>query len=997
MTSGTIFLMIKRIVDSYPDQTALRYGERLIRYNELWEASDRAADSLAARGVGPSDIVGLASSRSPEMLVGLLGILKAGAAYLPLDPSYPESRLAFMLDDAAATCVLIGSGAAEQTNFPNREVIPIVALARSGGGTAGSSNWRTISPESLAYVCYTSGSTGKPKGVPVSHQNLLFFASSMLRAVPMNRDSVVLARTPISFDPHVVELILPLASGAQVVVMDDSTSWSLDSMIEEIDASGVNFIQLTPSLLSALLRRNWVPSPGARILCGGEALTDALKSEVLLFPDVALWNVYGPTETTVWCSALEMRIDCPVRLGGALDGVELRVVSDSGVSVGIGEVGEIYIGGAGVTAGYLGRPDLTAEKFDLLDTARGKVLAYRTGDLARRTGEDEFDYLGRADNQVKVRGYRIELLEVDACLMGIGRLSEVATVVTTSGVLVAYYVPRLHARKGDLQTQLLRHARSSLPEYMVPSRLVELDQLPLGPTLKIDRAALAALPLNVVDMAVGKLDENCSIESPIEEIISSAWCEVLGIHTIPEGATFGQLGGNSLGIVDLRVRLVALLGMDVRTAELWAAGTIRGQAELFRQGSPPLNSAQVALLAEFPASPAQARYLSSTQRSRWNDNVLEFLVQTPALPGDARTAVERLMSSHDAFLISAFFRAEQGWRQRLSVALRTDCIREAALDDTSALAQEINASRSAIDVDSGHMFNWLIAWTAGSTYIHLVCSHLLSDAISMRVLVSELNAQLTNPKVVLPAPLPFSAWVDKYCLEQPRRQRQDGLSHWQAVCQPSAAASHRKPGREALRLVVVSVGSEYSDAEKQSFIVSAAVQAFGLTFGNPDVKFRLVDSGRGIDKNLDDSLTVGWLAQHVPHQITIQSAATELLPSVRRALSQDRSLSTGFGWMRYVDELPALADLLELTDIPLYVNYLPAPPVRHASLKDVSNLLNSEQNLNRQISGVAIVASGGVSSIEVRIYFDSANISEETIAIFSNLFLSNIAALIEFN
>ncbi|MCX8500980.1 MAG: amino acid adenylation domain-containing protein, partial [Alphaproteobacteria bacterium] len=770
-------------------------------YRELWEASSRVACSLTARGVGPNQIVGLSSERTSEMLIGMLGILRSGAAYLPLDPSYPETRIAYMLKDAAAKCVLVGSRAGKRESAGDVAFLPIVDLYGGADADPSASRGRPARGGDLAYVCYTSGSTGKPKGVTVSHGNLSFFVSSMRKAIPMDGQTVVLARTPISFDPHVVELLQSLSSGARIALMDDSNSWSVDAIVSVIEAEGVNLIQFTPSLLSVLLRKGWQPAPGTRILCGGEPLSEALKNDVLRESGVALWNVYGPTETTVWCSALEMRRQDPVRLGGALESVGLWAIDKSGRAVADGETGELHIAGPGVTAGYLGRPELTDEKFKSLITQCGVVLAYRTGDLVRQTAEGQFEYLGRSDNQVKLRGYRIELLEIESWLLHGKDLSEIAGVGSTGDVLVAYYVARAEARDGTLQERLLDHARAHLPPYMVPSRFVELEGLPLGPTLKVDRKMLAARTLEFDGSLGVDGSADSSADSAIEAAVVKAWCEVLSIDAVPEGAIFSQLGGNSLSIVDLRVRLMTQLGVDIATADLFAAGSVRAQAKLIQERRGCVMAPDMAdAVSERCVSSAQGRFLSSTPREQWSLNVLDFLVDTQASLRDARASVEQLIVRHDVFTIASFSRtAADGWRQSRDKSRRAGTVREAHFQSLDNLVREAVAARGTINVVQGHMFSWLVASVEGSTYIHFTCSHLISDAISMRILLLELDALLTRKGNALPPSLPFVRWIEAHRREEAKRQRELGLARWREVCNPHVPMQYQHAGHEASR------------------------------------------------------------------------------------------------------------------------------------------------------------------------------------------------------
>ncbi|MEO7243835.1 MAG: amino acid adenylation domain-containing protein, partial [Rubrivivax sp.] len=461
--------MIERQANLTPDALAVVSADRRVSYRELDERANGVAMLLRERGVAPGDLIGLSCGRSHFMLVGLLGILKSGAGYVPLDPSFPADRLAFMADDASLRQVLSDRSVAGEWKFPSSERIDLDDVGRSTSrpATAGSS-------DDVAYVIYTSGSTGWPKGVQVPHRSVVNLLESVRREPGMTSQHVVLSVTTLSFDIAVSEVILPLTVGATVVVANRAQATDGDRLRTLIESSGVNFIDATPSTWRLLLAAGWQGSPALKAICTGEPLPPDLGSE--LIPIVGeLWNGYGPTETTVWSSFHRVeRAKGLVPIGRPIANTQFHVVDSKLRRVPVGVVGEFFIGGAGVTLGYLKRPDLTAERF-LPDPFAGRHGAcwYRTGDLGRWRADGVLECLGRTDNQVKVRGYRIELGEIEAVCeghRGVARAVVMAREDSPGDVrLVAYLMASVGM---TVEEDALRATlRARLPDYMLPQHV----------------------------------------------------------------------------------------------------------------------------------------------------------------------------------------------------------------------------------------------------------------------------------------------------------------------------------------------------------------------------------------------------------------------------------------------------------------------------------------------------------------------------------------------
>ena len=512
---------------------------------------------LFRSGIGIGELVGLSCARTVDMLVGLLGILKAGAAYVPLDPTFPDERLRFMAEDARLRFVLVDSIDDLALRLPDVQALTVVVDA--GSDTAPVARGGA---EERAYVIYTSGSTGRPKGVQVSHRNVVNLLTS-LRSVPgMNAGDRVLAVTTLSFDIAALELIMPLSVGATVVLADREQALDGRELMRLIETERVNFLQGTPSTWRLLLAAGWRGDDGFCAVVGGEPLPVDLGGELLTRVG-ALWNAYGPTETTVWSSFERVRsIAGPVPIGQPIANTRFEVHDEMGRVLPVGVVGELVIGGAGVTLGYLDRPQLDAERF-VADAQTPGARCYRTGDLGRWRHDGVLECLGRADDQVKIRGFRVELGEVELLLLA---QSEVARAVAVRWEdrpgdvrLVGYVV--LHpgvAMPRDLRERL----RKSVPDYMVPHHIVAIERVPQLPNGKIDRKSLPS-PIDqtltptsdasIHDQAnqIAQSAEglgNAQLPNAYERGIMALWGEVIGVapEKIGLDSDFFDIGGSSL-------------------------------------------------------------------------------------------------------------------------------------------------------------------------------------------------------------------------------------------------------------------------------------------------------------------------------------------------------------------------------------------------------------------------------------------------------------------
>ncbi len=578
---GTLHALFAAQAARTPQAIAVVQGANQLTYAELDAQAERLAARLRAQGCGPGRMVGLFLERTPRMLVALLGALKAGAAYVPLDPSYPAERIGFMLEDSAAPVVVTERALVADLPAGGHAVLTIedaleadADAAAAGGPVAG--------PDDVAYVIFTSGSTGRPKGVRIPHRAAVNFLASMAREPGLRADDTLCAITTLSFDIALLELMLPLTVGARIALADRATIADGVALAALLDAVDATVMQATPATWRMLLDSGWRGRPGMRLLCGGEALPRELADR-LLDCGRELWNVYGPTETTVWSTLEQVRPGKgPVAIGRPIANTQVYIVDRSMQLLPAGVPGELLIGGLGVARDYLDRPELTAEKFidDRFGSRPGSRL-YRTGDLARWRRDGRLEVIGRIDHQIKLRGFRIELGEIESVL---GLSDEVAQAVVICREdrpgdkrLVAYLVskPGVSAESGIDVAALRALARERLPEYMMPSAFVCLERLPLTPNGKVDRRALPA-----PDAEAFAVSEYAAPRNTEEETLAALWAEVLGQPRIGIHDNFFDLGGHSLLATQLVTRMQNALGADITLRMMFEAPTVARFAEL---------------------------------------------------------------------------------------------------------------------------------------------------------------------------------------------------------------------------------------------------------------------------------------------------------------------------------------------------------------------------------------------------------------------------------
>ncbi|HKH48874.1 MAG TPA: amino acid adenylation domain-containing protein, partial [Thermoanaerobaculia bacterium] len=717
----------ERRASQTPEAPALVDGERTLTFGDLDRAANRLAGRLRARGVGPGRIVGLSIERSAEMVVGLLGIWKAGGASLPLDPALPEARRAFLIGDALGDAPMV-----------------VTRVDEEGGDERGLEP--VAGPRDPAYVIYTSGTTGVPKGVVVEHGQLAALLASVQRTFGFQADDRMPCVAPFSFDIFFFELLAPLLAGGTSVLVGLRPSLDVDRLVGQLGE--LTRLHAVPALLRQICdtARASGPWPGMRSLfVGGDRVpADLLDDLRPVFPNAEIHVLYGPTEATILATSHRARpgeVGSPI--GRPFDHVEIVVADAAGRPVPAGAPGEIRIGGAGVARGYLNRPELNEEKFPVVEGHR----MYRSGDLARWRPDGVLEFLGRVDEQVKVRGFRIEPGEVEAAIVSQPG-ARAAAVIALDGRLVGFVVPERDGSVavGDLQEAL----RARLPDSMVPGSWQLLSELPLTSHGKVDRRALATLGAAVPEEGSGAVAE--AARGPVEETIAAIFAEVLGRERVGRRESFFDLGGHSLLATRVASRVRSALGAEIPLVAVFDAPTVEGVAAAVdaARGRPVLPP----LVRTMPGSGEAP--LSFAQQRLWFLDRLEPGSATYNLPVAVRLrgaldvaaleqALQGIVHRHQA-LRSTFHEGEHGPFQRVEMEKPLPL----PLEDLSPWGEEAEAAalrRMAeegvrpFDLESGPVFRaHLLRIAPGDHLLVANFHHIVSDGWSMGVLVRELSS-----------------------------------------------------------------------------------------------------------------------------------------------------------------------------------------------------------------------------------------------------------------
>ncbi|WP_339481917.1 non-ribosomal peptide synthetase [Pseudomonas sivasensis] len=773
------------------DNTALVWQDGSLTFAQLHAQANRLAHYLRDKGVGPDVCVAIAAERSPQLLIGLLAIIKAGGAYVPLDPDYPAERLAYMLKDSGVQLLLTQTAVLEK--LPSADGVCVIAM-----DSLHLESWPTQAPglhlhgDNLAYVIYTSGSTGQPKGVGNTHGALAERLQWMQATYQLNDTDVLMQKAPISFDVSVWECFWPLITGCRLVLAGPGEHRDPHRIAQLVQEHGVTTLHFVPPLLQLFIDEPLVPECTSlrRLFSGGEALPAELRNRVLAqLPAVQLHNRYGPTETAInvthWHCTAEDGERSPI--GRPLGNVICRVLDDHLNLLPAGVPGELCIGGIGLARGYLGRAGLTAERFIADPLGEAGARLYRTGDRVRWNADGVLEYLGRLDQQVKLRGFRVEPEEIEARLLALDGIAQ-AVVLVRNATLIGYYTASRALDEQDVKAALA----AELPEYMVPAQLMRLDAMPLSPSGKLDRRALPE--------PVWQTREHIEPETPLQQQIAAIWREVLGLPQIGLRDDFFALGGHSLLATQIisRTRQACDVELPLRTlfeaSELGAFAEQVGLIQASGQRNQQTAIAKVDRSQPVPLSYSQQRmwFLWQMEPDSPAYNVGGMARLRGVLDvGRFEAALQALIMRHET-LRTTFPSVDGVAYQKVSpqTGVRMDWQDISALNETEReqRLQQLadHEAHTPFNLETGPLLRaCLVKAGEQEHYLVLTLHHIVTEGWAMDIFARELSAlyeafidERLSPLSPLPVQyLDYSVWQRQW-LESGERQRQ--LDYWTA-------------------------------------------------------------------------------------------------------------------------------------------------------------------------------------------------------------------------
>jgi amino acid adenylation domain-containing protein/non-ribosomal peptide synthase protein (TIGR01720 family) len=927
---------------------ALRADGRELSYLELDRRANRLARQLRSRGVGPDVIVGLFFERSVELVVALLGTLKAGGAYLPLDPTHPHERLAFMIEDAGVGVVLTAEHLEDR--LPARTVTIVRVQPGADPGEDDASPRSGVTPDHLAYVIYTSGSTGQPKGAMIPHRGLVNYLSWCTQAYRLDEGAGVPVHSPIGFDLTVTSLLAPLLVGQTVELLPERPPVELlEQALRE--RGGFSLIKLTPSHL-ALLASRLSPAEARRaaraLIVGGEAL----RPEHLAFwrehaPHTRLINEYGPTETVVGCCVHDATAQADdgggaVPIGRPIANTQLYVLDRELQPVPHGVPGELYVGGAGVARGYLGRPGLTAERF-VPDPFAGEpgMRLYRTGDRCSWRADGLLEYLGRTDFQVKLHGYRIEPAEIEAVLEGQPEVREAAVILREDrpGVprLVAYVVAG--AGHEPSVADLRRRLQQQLPDHMVPAAIILLGALPLTVNGKLDRAALPQ-----PDSARPELERPfLAPRTPVEEDLARIWREVLGVDRVGVRDNFFELGGDSILSIQV-VSRASEIGLRLTPQQLFQHQTIAELAAVAGRAV-AVDAEQGPVTGAVPLTPIQRWLVERQLESPHHFNqAVELELGEKLDPARLARAVEALLAHHDA-LRSRFEREPDGsWRpwidevqeggQGLFRAVDLGALGAPAR--AAAAASQAAALQESFDLAAGPLVRVALFTGGDAERLLLVVHHLVVDGVSWRILLEDLLAGYRQLGAGVPPRLPpkttsFRSWAVRLQQLATSATVADERETWREIVTAAGRSLPRDFARgdntvassetvevalseEATRALIRDIPTAYR-TRIDEVLLTALAQALCRWTGEPAVVVDVEGHGReDVFADVDLSRTVGWFTTLYPVRLTPggEDDPGAALKSVKERWRAVPGKGLGYGLLRFLRGETELASPAEV-------------------------------------------------------------------------------------
>nr|WP_284929338.1 non-ribosomal peptide synthetase [Bacillus subtilis] len=918
----TISRLFEMQAEQTPSAVAIVSDTQVFTYEDLNSWANQIASVLQIKGVGPDSVVALLTGRTPELIAGMLGILKAGGAYLPIASDLPVERIAYMLSDSGAALLLQSEKTEKQLLDIECEQIIIEDIQKQGKTKNVDSS---AGPHSLAYIIYTSGSTGKPKGVMIEQRSVIRLVknSNYITFTPEDR---LLMTSSIGFDVGSFEIFGPLLNGAALHLSDQQTFLDSHQLKRYIEHQGITTIWLTSSLFNHLTEQNEQTfSQLKHLIIGGEALSPSHVNRIRnVCPEVSIWNGYGPTENTTFstCLHIQKTYELSIPIGRPVGNSTAFILNQWGVLQPVGAVGELCVGGDGVARGYLGRPDLTKEKFVPHPFAPGDRL-YRTGDLARWLPDGTIEYVGRIDDQVKVRGYRVELGEIESALRQIDGVKEAAVLARTAQTGSKELFGYISVKAGTNAEQVRSLLARSLPNYMIPAYIIEMETLPLTSNGKLNRKALP-------EPNFTSKQTYAPPRNDLEDQLVLIWQEVLGIQRIGIEDSFFELGGDSIKALQVSARL-GRYGLSLQVSDLFRHPKIKDLSPFICKSERIIEQGPVQ--GDVPWTPVQQWFFSQDIEERHHFNQSVMLFHSGRLSENAlRPALKKLAEHHDALRMvyrndgRRWIQINQGIHESQLYSLRTSDLSQSESGWETQIKQEVADLQQSINLQEGPLLHAALFKTLTGDYLFLAIHHLVVDGVSWRILLEDLSAGYQQAAAGQTIQLPPK--TDSY-QEYARRIQEYAQSsklireeaYWRSVEEQQAAElpyeiphhlNINSSKRDSLSfslteadtaVLLQNVNYAYGTDTQDILLTAASLAICEWTGGS---KLRIAMEGHGrehILPELDISRTVGWFTSMYPALISFENHRDELgiaLKTVKDTLGRIPNKGVGYGMLEYL-------------------------------------------------------------------------------------------------
>ena len=1009
----TITQLIEEQAQKTPNKTAVVYEDKALSYKELNEKSNQLANYLRKRGVGAETLVPVCVERSIDMLTSILGILKSGGAYVPIDPEYPQDRIAYMLEDTGAK--LIVSSQASQNKLSQQQAAEIITI---------DTDWKEISkeskedlnieiaPTSLAYIIYTSGSTGKPKGVMIEHKNASAFIDWCHQEFREDTFEVLLAGTSMCFDLSVFEFFYPLTVGKRIRILENGLDIS-----KHLSTETKILTNSVPTVIESLLKEEVDISNISSINMAGEPIPSFVHQN-LDTERIAVRNLYGPTEDTTYSTIYHLHKEQPLLIGKPISNTFVRIINREDNLVPIGVPGEICLGGAGLARGYLNREELTSEKFalDLFEPEK-KSRLYKTGDLGRWLEDGNIEYLGRLDNQVKIRGYRIELGEIENVIQQSGLVNQAIAIAHTNenGIkrLVGYIVPKNSFDKDALLTYLY----GKLPEYMVPAIWIELESMPQTSNGKIDRKALPNPDVNAM-----MKDEYVAPKSEIEQNLAEIWKELLGIGRIGMEDNFFELGGDSILTIQV-VSRARRLGYELQPKDIFIYQTIGRLTQVLGERSKVIISGEQGYLSGLSGLlPIQQWYLQSDpiEISHFNQSVflkIDKAVEIPLL----ENAIEKILNHHDA-LRFRYFKSGGNWQQEYGNAqgkIIVENIHSLNGDRIPSVIKDLgDKHQQSLDIEKGDLLRVVLMKTPDKDNYNrllIVIHHLAIDGISWRILMEDLEILLSGNNDLGYKSNSYREWFENLEKYSQSSKLLSQRKYWQKITESyyPIATDKKFSGSVAMRDTLIYTNSLSAQLTTQlvqevpaayhTEINDILLCALAITLcdWNKQDKVVIGLEGHGreeVGEKIDISRTVGWFTSLYPLLLEVKTRkkqADVLIKSVKEQLRQIPEKGLGYGILKYINKEESLQGGDPWEIIFNYLgqvdNVIKESKFFSAAGESAGSSRSGELEVREKLSVNSIIKKG---ELVVTWTYSNKHFNQETIERLSSDYISNLEWLI---